>query len=335
MQSAENTPEHQDHQLPQDAPVLTRWLPSALLDLAPSEPAMALRTPHRVCLQSMPATRQALQSLLGRSPFEITVEIESKDAPLLHVPIHEMHEARLTPDLPLDWAQYYWLADGLQSDLFELAHDPASALARGRLRLAVVEEVLRGTRRGVHCDVQKFEAAWEARPVLRPPDPEKHGEPAQALQQYVRGLTGHMLEHASSRSFVALASELLQLAERRPDLGLPPVSVDETRMLSLYIQHRLFGSPWLATPAGMVAGWHLLLSTHVLAVWYTGLLVRAKRETRLGDALLTSLWHLDQGLWADEALVLDVLRNLNASEYTSAELASALTSALRGAHVRA
>jgi hypothetical protein len=316
-------------------PMLARWLPSALMDLAPTEPVTALRTPHRICLQSLPTSRDTLAELLGRTPFEITIELETDGAPLRHVPIHEVHEARLTPDLPLDWAQYYWLADGLQEDLFDLSHDPAAGLARGRARLAVAEETLREFCGAPFCDTTKIESAWMAQSTLSSPDVEKHGEPAQALQQYVRGLTGHLVEHATSRVFVDRALELLQHAERRPDLGLPPIAPAEARLLSLYAQHRLFGGAWLTAPAGMIAGWHLLLSVHVLAVWYAGLLLHSNRETRLRDALLTSLWMLDQGLWRDEALVHDVLRNLNASEYTSPELAAALTTALRGAHVQA
>jgi hypothetical protein len=84
----------------------------------------------------------------------------------------------------------------------------------------------------------------------------------------------------------------------------------------------------------MIAGWQLLFSMHVLAVWYTGLMMQAKRGTKAREALLSALWLLDQGLWRDEALVHDVLRNLNASEYTSLELASALGVALGSATVR-
>jgi hypothetical protein len=321
--------------LSSDEPQLARWLPSALLDLAPGEPVLALRTPHRVSLQSLPASREALAELLSRSPFEVAVELETPDAPLRQVPIHEVHEARLAPDQPLDWAQYYWLIDGLQDDLFDLAHDPAAAFARGRVRLAVAEDLMRTARRGQVVDSLALDAAWSKQWTLPPPDPEKHGEPAQALQQYVRGLTGHLVEHAASRGFATLASELLQVAERRPELGLPSIPASDASLLSLYTQHRLFGCPWLTTPAGMIAGWHLLLSIHVLAVWYTGLLIASKRETRLREALLASLWALDQGLWRDETLVHGVLRNLNASEYTSPELAAALTIALRGAHVQA
>lgn len=329
--------EIEEQELPgSSGPTHTRWVPSALLDLAPTEPVLALRTPHRLCLQALPASREALEALLSRSPFEFVIELETVDEPAARqAPIHEVHEARLAPDLPLDWAQYYWLVDGLQDDLFDLGHDPASGLARGRLRLAVAEEVLRTARRGTRTDVLAFQKAWAREGALPPPDPDKHGEPAQALQQYVRGLTSHLVDHAASRTFVALWGELLELAERRPDLGLPPVSASDGQLLSLYVQHRLFGSPWMTAPAGMIAGWHLLLSMHVLAVWLAGLLLVCKRESRMREALVTSLWSLDQGLWRDEALVHDVLRNLNASEYTSPELASALTIALRGAHVRA
>ena len=327
------TPVHAPEE--QDGRRLARWLPSALMDLPPSEPVAALRTPHRVCLQALPTTREALAVLLRRAPFEITIELETEEAPLRHVPVCEVHEARLAPDLPLDWAQYYWLADGLQEDLFESSQDPAAALARGRARLALAEETLRTARRGVVCDPLRLQAAWSTHTNGSGPDVEKHGEPAQALQQYARGLTGHLIEHAASSSFADRSRELLQYAERRPDLGLPPVSPTEARMLSLYAQHRLFGAPWLTAPAGMIAGWHLLLSAHVLAVWYAGLLVASKGETNLREALLTSLWMLDQGLWRDETLVHDVLRNMNASQYTSPELAAALVTALRGAHVQA
>jgi hypothetical protein len=187
----------------------------------------------------------------------------------------------------------------------------------------------------VLCEPAVLEAAWQLHSTPGVPNVEKHGEPAQALQQYVRGLTGHLVAHAASRLFADQARELLQFAERRGELGLPPLSTVETNLLSTYAQHRLFGAAWLTAPAGMIAGWHLLLSVHVLAVWYAGLLLHSRRATSLHEGLLTSLWLLDQGLWRDETLVHDVLRNLNASEYTSPELAAALTTALRGAHVRA
>jgi hypothetical protein len=43
---------------------------------------------------------------------------------------------------------------------------------------------------------------------------------------------------------------------------------------------------------------------------------------------------LDQGLWRDEPLLHDVLRHLVAGEYTSPELAAALSDALSGVHAR-
>jgi hypothetical protein len=318
-----------------DERVLVRWLPSVLLDLAPSEPVVALRTPHRVSLQALPTSSQALAALLGRSSFELTLELETDSAPLRHAPVHEVHEARLTPDLPLAWVQYYWLTDELLGDLAGLAIDPAAALMRGRMRLAVVENALRTARGLADCDLDRLVALGAELPAAPAPDVERHGEPTQALQQYVRGLSGHLIEHAASRDFAAQASELAQFAERRPDLGLPNLGAGEIRMLSMYLQHRLLGGAWLTAPAGMIAGWHLLLSSYVLAVWWAGLRMASKKETRLRDAVLRSLGMLDQGLWRDEPLLHDVLRHLNASEYASAELASALTAALRGAHARA
>src|SRR6186997_3455815 len=152
------------------------------------------------------------------------------------------------------------------------------------MRLAAVEDYLRTARR--RCDLTQLEALGAKLPAAPSPDVERHGEPAQALQQYVRGLTGHLIEHAASRAFVDQASELLQFAERRTDLGLPSLGAAEVRLLSSYAQHRLVGGPWMTAPAGMIAGWHLLLSAHVLAVWWAGLLVHAKREAKLRDGLL-------------------------------------------------
>ena len=43
--------------------VLVRWLPSVLLDLAPGDAVFALRTPHRVMLQALPVSREALAAL--------------------------------------------------------------------------------------------------------------------------------------------------------------------------------------------------------------------------------------------------------------------------------
>ncbi len=314
---------------------LVRWFPSALLDLPPAERVSAVRTPHRVVLQALPATKDVLASLLRAQPFELTLEIEDDTAPLRHVPVHEVHEARLTPDLPLDWSHYYWLGDGLLDDLAAVPNDPAAGFMRGRLRLQVAEDLFRQAKRGPQVDLEALETAWKVPPGVPAPDVERHGEPLQALQQFVRGLTGHLVEHASSRPFVDEARALLQWAEHRNDIGLPALGGFEQKLLSTYAQHRLVGSPWLTAPAGMIAGWHLLLSAHVLAVWYAGLMVQSKRVPRLRDALLTALWMLDQGFWSDEPLLHDVLRNLNASEYTSAELAAGLTAALRGAPVGA
>ena len=315
--------------------LLVRWLPSVLLDLPPAEPVTAVRTPHRVMLQALPASRDALAILLRAQPFEITLELEDEAAPLRHVPVHQVHEARLTPDLPLDWPHYYWLCDGLLDDLASSPADPAVGFLRGRLRLAVVEDLFRTARRGVTPDLAALRGAWEQPANMPRPDIERHGEPQQALQQYVRGLTGHLVEHATSRPFVDEARTLLQFAEKKRDVPLPNLTVVEQKMLCNYAQHRLMGGPWLTAPAGMIAGWQLLFSAHVLAVWYASVLALAKRAPRGREALLTAMWMLDQGLWRDEPLVHDVLHNLNASEYTSFELAAGLAAALRGAAVRA
>jgi hypothetical protein len=318
---------------PPEQRVAVRWCPTALLDLSPSEPAAAIRTPHRVMLQGLPASREALAALVRAQPFELVLEVDDDNAPLRHVPVHDVHEARLTPDLPLDWSQFYWLSDGLLEDLAQSA-DPTAGFRRGRLRLALAEEILREARRGRDADVDVLRAAWEVPPAPPAPDVERHGEPPQALQQYVRGFTGHLLEHAASRLFVEQASALLQQAESTPGSGLPVLGAADHKTLASYAQHRLFGSPWMTAPAGMIAGWHLLFSTHVLAVWYAGLMMQAKRSLKSREALLSALWLLEQGLWRDEALLHDVLRTLNASEYTSLELAVSLAAALGATHAR-
>lgn len=314
--------------------MLTRWTPNALLDLPPGEPVTGLRTPHRVSLLALPSSRESLAAMLRRRPFEVSIELETPTAPLQHVPLQDVHEARLTADLPLDWSSYYWIADGLLEDLQDAPHDPAAGLSRGRERLAMAEDLMRSVR-GRNFGPERLDVAW-AKPLAHTsPDVEKHGEPSQALQQYARGLTSHLVDNATSKPFVEFAREVLGEAERRPHLPLPSLTGTQLQMLSLYAQHRLFGGPWLVAPAGMIAGWHLLLSAHVLAVWFAGLLVHSKREKSVSEALLTSLWFLDQGLWRDEPLVHDVLRHLNAGEYTSAELAAALTTALRGTTAKA
>jgi len=314
--------------------VVVRWLPSVLLDLPPAEPISAVRTPHRVVLQALPTSRDGLVALLSRHPFEVVVELETDASPLRHVPVHEIHEARLAPDLPLDWPQYYWLVDGLLDDLVENSRDPAAALLRGRMRLAVAERVLRHESFGMVCEPADLEAAW-ARPLVAPaPDVERHGAPPEALQQYVRGFTGHLLDHAASPAFVDQAGKLFSLAEQRPDVVLPHLGTADTRSLSLYLQHRLLGSAGLTAPAGMIAGWQLLVSAYAVGVWWAALQLASHQETRPREALFTSLWMLDQGLWRDEPLLHDVLRHLVAGEYTAPELTASLSAAMRGVHAR-
>jgi hypothetical protein len=318
-----------------EEPGRVRWVPSVLLDLSPAEPVTALRTPHRIMLQGLPATREGLAALLGRTPFELSLDLESDTAPLRHVPIVEVHEARLTPELPLDWGVYYWLADGLLDDLADQPADPAAGFVRGRLRLAVAEQHRREALRSEPIDLADLDAAWETPRPLPVPDTERWGEPSQALMQYVRGLTGHLAEHASSRPFVDAVRALVDQDEQRAEPALPNLGAADIRTLWLYAQHRLFGSPHLAAPAGMIAGWHLLFSAHVVAVWWAGILAGNRRGALLAEALQRSLFLLDQGLWRDEPLVHDLLRHLNASEYTSLGLAASLAAALRGTTIRA
>ena len=321
-----------------DAPVevarATRWIPSPILDLPPLEPVFGLRTPHRVCLQAMPSSRDALRGLLQNRPFEICVEVESSTPPLGHVPLHTIHDVCLTPDLPLDWNHYYWIADGLQEDLHAAPEDPGSALARGRWRLATVETHLRALRRGMTSESWMLQEIWSRKekelPVLA-----DSADPQQTLQQYVRGLTGHLVAHAGSPAFADWMADLLREAERQPLLGLPALSAADHELLGTYVQHRLLGNIALASPSGMIAGWHLLVSATVLGVWYAGLLVQSGYEADTSDALVASLWMLDQGFWCDEGLVFDVLHNLNTSEYTSLDLALALATAMSAAHARA
>jgi hypothetical protein len=317
-----------------EQPPVVRWLPSVLLDLPPGEPLVALRTPHRVTLQALPATREGLEALLSRPSFELVLELEGDDAPGARAVVLDVHEARITPDLALDWPQYYWLTDGLLDDIAETPTEASKAFLRGRSRLAMTEQLLRDACWEDGCDLFDLDAAWQLPRPLPNPDTERYGEPQQALQQYLRGLVGHLVDHASEPGFADEAQALLSLAEKRPDLPLPQLGVGDTRLLALYTQHRALGAACLTSPAGMIAGWHLLFSVQAVAVWWMGLLLRSKRKTRSRDALLHSLWLLDQGLWRDEPLVHDVLRHLNASEYTSFGLAVTLASALRGVHAR-
>jgi hypothetical protein len=321
-----------------DAPVevvrVTRWIPSPILDLPPLEPIFGLRTPHRVSLQAMPSSRDALRGLLQNRPFEICIEAESEAAPLRHVSLHTVHEVCLTPDLPLDWNHYYWIADGLQEDLCAAPEDPGSALARGRWRLATVETHLRALRRGTTAESWMLEEVW-SRNENALPVPANASDAHQTLQQYVRGLTGHLVAHTGSPAFGDWMADLLREAERQPLLGLPALSAADHELLGTYVQHRLLGNIGLASPSGMIAGWHLLVSATVLGVWYAGLLVHSGYEADPSEALVASLWMLDQGFWCDEGLVFDVLHNLNTSEYTSLDLALALATAMSAAEARA
>jgi len=316
------------------ARTVVRWIPSVLLDLPPGDSARGLVTPHRVSLQALPQTRPELLALLTRPAFELALEIEDESVPLAGAPLHEVHEARLAPDLPLRWSEYYWLSDGLLEDIAENAAAPATAFLRGRLRLALVEDMVR-TAGDEACDLDRMDAVWRLPHPIPAPDIESYGEPTQALHQYVRGFAGHLAEHAGLQTFAEQVRTLLAVAEKRRETAFPSLGAADQRLLAMYAQHRLFGNPCLIAPAGMIAGWHLLFSAQLVALWWTGLLLRSKRETRTRDALLHSLWLLDQGLWRDDALVHDVLRHLNASEYTSVGLAVTLAHAFQGSGARA
>ncbi len=314
-------------------PHVARWVPSVLLDLPPLEPVYALRTPHRICLQAMPSSRELLYRVLRNSPFVITIELDDDNPPMRHVPVHEAHEARLTPDLPLEWDHYYWIVDGLQADLDSAERDPGGALSRGRRRLAICEATFRSLRRRSPCEPWLLEEAWSEKqnePLLGV----SSLDPQQTAQQYMRGLTGHLIARTGSRAFADWMADLLREAERRPSLGLPLLRETENQLLGMYLQHRLFGSAPLTSPAGIVAGWHLILSSALLGMWFAGLLVETGYESKLDDALVASLWMLDQGFWCDEELVHDVLRSLNASEYTSPDIGLALTAYMSASHTR-
>jgi len=314
-------------------PPITRWIPSVLLDLSPLEPVFALRTPHRVCLQAMPSSREVLRRLLQNRPFEVCVEVDGDDAPMRHVPVHEVREARLTPDLPLEWDHYYWLVDGLQDDLDDAERDPGAALALGRKRLAIVEASFRAIRRSAPCELWLLEDAWHEKknePLLGV----SSLDPLETTQQYVRGLTGHLIDRTRSRALADWMAELLREAEHRPTQGLPNLSGDERQLLGMYLRHRLFGNAPLTSPAGIIAGWQLIISSALLGTWFAGLLVETGYENTLNEALVASLWMLDQGFWCDEELVHDVLGNLNASEYTSADIGLALAACMSMSHTR-
>lgn len=308
-----------------------RWIPSGLLDLPPLEPVFALRTPHRIYLQAMPSSRETLRVLLQNQPFEISIDVEGDGAPLRHVPVQDVHEARLAPDLCLPWSHYYWIADGLQSDLVGATQSPGTALAHGRHRLAVVEDTLRAQRRGVPCELGRLQEAWRQAEEA----PRTFGvENGDSAQQYVQNLTAHLVAHTSSRAFADWMADLAREGARRRHHTCPTLSPLECQLLGNYLQHRALGNVALVSPAGMIAGWQLLVSTALLAAWYAGLLVHAAYEHDLDEALVASLWMLDQGFWCDESLVHETLRLVQSRGLLESNLALSLTHALVEATTR-
>jgi hypothetical protein len=304
----------------------TRWIPSSLLDLPPLEPVFALRTPHRVFLQAMPSSREALRSLLQCQPFEICVEIDDASAPLQHVPVQDVHEVCLVPHLPLPWEHYYWLADGLQNDL--LSHDdPGAGLFMGRRRLLVAAETLGGTRRGALQELALLRSAWQAE--------KDHsltwngdGDLETTAVVYAQKLTQTLVERTSSRAFADWMADL-----RRQGMGvqpqrLPSLSTTERALLGTYLQHRALGNVALSSPAGMITGWQLLVGTVLLALCFADILVRAGYEALFDEALVASLWMLDQGFWCDEALVHETLRALSEEKPNAVDLTLSLAAAL-------
>lgn len=307
----------------------TRWIPSSLLDLPPLEPVFALRTPHRIYLQAMPSSREALRALLQVQPFEISVEIDDESAPLRHVPVQDVHEVRLEADIALPWDHYYWIADGLQEDLTHAIDNPGRALAAGRRRLAVVEEVLGSSRRRNTSDLALLVQAWAER--KEPFDLGIADEDVPTAPQYVQDLVGHMVSRTNSRAF---GDWMADLAQGTKVQSIPSLSVPEQQILGTYLQHRTLGNVALASPAGMVAGWQLVMSTALLGTWFAGLLVHSGYEHEMDEALVASLWMLDQGFWCDESLVHEVLRYVQTRGLTSPALAQALTTSLAGAASR-
>ena len=309
-----------------------RWIPSSLLDLPPLEPVFALRTPRRIYLQAMPSSREALRALLQNQPFEISVEVDGDTAPLRHVPLQDVHEARLVPDLPLPWGHFYWIADGLQDDLAAAADNPGAGLAQGRWRLAVVEETLRAWRKRSPCELQVLCEAWESKKAID--DLGMGGERLPPAADYARDLTNHLVTRTASPAFADWMADLVRTAGSNRVSGFPLLSRAERQLLESYLQHRTLGNVALASPTGMIAGWHLLLSVALLAVWYAGLLVSAEYEQDLDEALVASLWMLDQGFWCDESLVHETLRHLDAKGHTQPALAHTLSASLAGAPTR-
>ena len=144
-------------------------------------------------------------------------------------------------------------------------------------------------------------------------------------------LVRHMVSRTNSRAF---GDWMADLAQGTKVQSIPSMSVPEQQILGTYLQHRTLGNVALASPAGMVAGWQLVMSTALLGTWFAGLLVHAGYEHEMDEALVASLWMLDQGFWCDESLVHEVLRYVQTRDLTSPALAQALTTALAGAASR-
>lgn len=308
----------------------TRWVPSAILDLPPGEHVIALRTPHRVMLQALPS-RQALLQLLAPKTFEIQIDLEDDDAPLQQAPATDTEGAFLAADLPIEWSLFYWLVDGLQEDL-ESA-DPLIGFTRGRARLGLAETMLRRVRRNRPADVDSIAAAWE-KAVAEPTPAAAEDEVPPDPGNFVRGLAAFVVEQAGTTAFVDAVRPWLESSQRHADLALPVLGGRETRLLSAYAQHRLFGAAWLAAPAGLVAGWQLFVAAHVMAVWFAGRALQSPR-TKITDALATSFWLLDQGLWRNESLVHAAARRFVSPETASPRFTTALAGTLRTSLARA
>jgi hypothetical protein len=302
----------------------TRWVPSAILDLPPGEHVTALCTPHRVMLQALPS-RAALSQLLAPKNFEIQVDLDDDDAPLRQAPTIHLHGPFLAADLPIEWPLFYWLVDGLQEDLE--AADPIHAFERGRARLALAEKMLRRARRHRPADVDAIAAAWESPPE----EPEAQSEPESLPDplHYVRELARFLVDHAQSSDFIETVRPWLA-----GPMDLAALGARETRMLGAYAQHRLFGAAWLASPAGLAAGWQIFVATQVMTLWFAQRALASPRG-KLADALMTSFWLLDQGLWRDSILVHELARTFVSTATAAPEFTAALAGALRAAAARA
>ena len=308
----------------------TRWVPSAILDLPPGEHVIALRTPHRVMLQALPS-RTALLQLLAPKTFEIQIDLEDDAAPLRHVPATDTQGAFLAADLPIEWTLFYWLVDGLQEDLD--CADPLVGFARGRARLELAETMLRRARPNRPADVDSIAAAWEAA-VTELPQSAAENEMRRDPNKFVRDLAGFVVEHAGSTTFIEAVRPWLESSQRHTDLALPALGGRETRFLKVYAQNRLFGATWLAAPAGLVAGWQLFVAAHVMAVWFAGRVLQSRRG-KVADALTTSFWLLDEGLWRDDSLVHAAVRQFGSRETESPGFTHALAGLLRTSLARA